>query len=159
MHLQLVERFQKICLDRKLTFSCAESCTGGMLSSLLTACPGASEYYIGGLVTYSNFAKSKFLNINEELLTIYGAVSPQVAKAMAENCRQIFGTALSASITGVAGPAADRLVKENGLIYLGIGGRNITLVKKIKLIGSRNEIRQQSCVKILESLIDFLSLV
>ena len=100
----LAERLQGICLGRGLTVALAESCTGGLVASTLTEVAGSSGYFLGGVVSYSNEAKTAFLDVPTATLDAHGAVSAQVAKAMAAGAHARFGASLAASITGVAGP-------------------------------------------------------
>lgn len=96
-----------LLLEKGLSFSAAESCTGGYIAKRITDLPGSSAVFKGGLVTYTNEAKSALLGIDPELIKTYGAVSKPVARAMAENCRRILGTDLAVSVTGLAGPEGD----------------------------------------------------
>ena len=100
----LAERLQGICLGRGLTVALAESCTGGLVAATITEVAGSSGYFLGGVVSYSNDAKAALLDVPAATLDAHGAVSAQVAKAMAAGAQARFGADLAASITGVAGP-------------------------------------------------------
>jgi len=106
--------------DRGLTFSAAESCTGGLIAKRMTDLSGASRVFRGGVVSYVNAVKSGVLGVSEELLEKYGAVSEPVAVAMAEGCRNICGSDLAVSVTGVAGPDRDDRGNSVGTVYVGL---------------------------------------
>lgn len=103
----------------KKTLAVAESCTGGLVSSLLTDVPGSSTYTFLNVVTYSNTAKQQLLNVPAELLETHGAVSPEVAKAMAKGIVRLSGCHYGLSLTGIAGPEGGSLSKPVGLVYVG----------------------------------------
>jgi nicotinamide-nucleotide amidase len=129
---------------RKLTLAAAESCSGGLLSDMLTAIPGSSEAFKGGVVCYSNTLKHKLLEVPMEVLEgegAPGAVSEETALLLAENLRRIAGTDYAVSITGVAGPAISE-GKPVGLVYIGIAGPNFeTNVQKLQFSGNRDTIK------------------
>src|SRR5262249_45268814 len=102
----------------------AESCTGGLIAHLITAIPGASGYYLGGVVSYSNLAKTSMLDVPRELIERHGAASPEVAEAMAAGARARFGSDIGISATGVAGPTGGTDEKPVGLVYLGLASSN-----------------------------------
>ncbi len=114
-----------LLLDRKLTLSVAESCTAGMLGALLTRTPGSSAYFMGGAITYSNWAKTDIVGVAPELLEKYGAVSGEVAKAMAVGAQKYWHSTHALSITGVAGPDGGTAEKPVGLFYLGFAAPGI----------------------------------
>lgn len=103
--------------EQKLTLSTCESVTGGMIASNLVIVPGASEVFFGGLITYTNYAKNKLANVDNKIISEYGAISKQAAKAMAEGTIKKLNTDISLSITGNAGPIADEN-KPVGLAYM-----------------------------------------
>jgi nicotinamide-nucleotide amidase len=102
------------------TIATAESCTGGLIAHMLTALAGVSPYYLGGVVSYANDAKRELLGVPQDLLENHGAVSPEVAAAMAEGVRKRLGTDLGVSATGVAGPTGGTVEKPVGLVFLGL---------------------------------------
>lgn len=102
------------------TLATAESCTGGLIAHLITKIPGISRCFLGGIVAYSNDAKVTLLEVPRELVAAHGAVSPEVAGAMAEGARRRFGADLAISATGVAGPSGGTLEKPVGLVYVGL---------------------------------------
>jgi len=104
------------------TLATAESCTGGLLGELVTSVPGSSRYYLGGLVTYSNALKTGLLAVPEQMLAEHGAVSAEVAEAMAAGARRVLGSDYAVSITGIAGPEGGTQNKPVGLVYIGLCG-------------------------------------
>jgi nicotinamide-nucleotide amidase len=118
---------------RSETISTAESCTGGLIARRLTDIPGSSSYFIQGYVTYSNEAKHRLLGIPRELIDRCGAVSAEVAEAMAVNCLRLAGTDYALSATGIAGPSGGTEIKPVGLVYLGLAGPAGVTVKELRL--------------------------
>ena len=119
-----VDSLEEVCLrllkDRGLTVGTAESCTGGLMAKLLTDLPGSSAVFRGGVVSYTNGVKAGLLGVPQDLLDRYGAVSPQVAEAMARGAKAALGCDIALSTTGVAGPDADDRGNPIGLVYLGL---------------------------------------
>ena len=109
---------------RNQTIVFAESCTGGLLSSSLTSISGSSEVFQGSIVSYSNELKNSLLNISEEKLTKYGAVSEEVCEAMAINVKEKLGADWAIAISGIAGPNGGNKEKPVGLVYISISGPN-----------------------------------
>ena len=128
--------------DRQLTIATAESCTGGLLGAALTQEPGSSEFYLGGVVSYSNSLKRGLLGVTEENLEKYGAVSEEVAKEMAKGIRSKAGSDLAISTTGIAGPDGASDQKPVGLVYIGLATPQGVQVEKIQLYGERESVRQ-----------------
>jgi nicotinamide-nucleotide amidase len=127
---KLEEVVAKLLIDRDMTISTAESCTGGLIASRLTDIPGASDYFERGIVSYSNGAKVELLNVDEETLQTNGAVSPEVAEQMATGIRQSCGTELGLAVTGIMGPTGATLNKPIGLVYIGLADEEKCLVKE-----------------------------
>jgi len=115
---------------KKLKISFAESCTGGLLSSVITSVNGSSKVFNLGLVTYSNQSKIKVLKVSKKIIRKYGAASEQVCKAMAKNVSKIGKTNMSVSVTGIAGPNGGTRKKPVGLVYVGIKKDNKISIKK-----------------------------
>ena len=115
---------------KKLKISFAESCTGGLLSSVITSVSGSSKVFNLGLVTYSNQSKIKVLKVSKKIIRKYGAASEQVCKAMAKNVSKIGKTNMSVSVTGIAGPRGGKKKKPVGLVYVGIKKDNKISIKK-----------------------------
>ena len=112
-----------------MTLSAAESCTGGMISSLITSVPGASEYYLGSVTSYAVAVKEKVLGVNPETVKEYGVVSSEVAAAMAEGVRRLTGSTYSVATTGLAGPGGDER-NPVGTVWIGMSGPNGTATLK-----------------------------
>jgi nicotinamide-nucleotide amidase len=110
----------RLLIDRKRTVATAESCTGGLIAKHLTDVPGSSTYFRQGYVTYANEAKVELLGVPQDLIAAHGAVSPEVAGAMATGCRQRAGTDYALSVTGIAGPTGGTPDKPVGLVYIGL---------------------------------------
>lgn len=133
------------------TIATAESCTGGLVASRLTDLSGASNYFKGGVVAYTNEIKKLILHVEAETLEKFGAVSSQTALEMATNVREIFSTTIGLSTTGVAGP----LTSENkpvGLVFIAIVGEDFSEVKEFHFIGSRTEIKFQAADEVFNLL-------
>ena len=122
----------KLLREKNMTFSAAESCTGGELAKRFTDMPGASAFFKGGVVTYTNEAKAKLLGIDPALIEEKGAVSYEVAKAMAENVRTLLGTDIGVGVTGLAGPDGDG-VHEVGTVFVSLAVEGETFVKELHL--------------------------
>jgi nicotinamide-nucleotide amidase len=118
---------------KRTTLATAESCTGGLIAHLVTAIPGVSAYYLGGVVSYANEAKIALLGVAGELLEKHGAVSPEVAAAMAEGIRARLGADLGLSTTGVAGPSGGTAEKPVGLVYIGLATASETRTRRLDI--------------------------
>ena len=140
-----VPSLESVCLEllkeRSLTVSVAESCTGGLLAQRLTDLPGASAAFKGGVVSYWSQVKHDVLNVPNDLLFQYGAVSEPVVRAMAEGVRTLTGSDLALAVTGVAGPDPDDRGNPVGLVYVSIAGQGETFVRVIHAAGPRARIR------------------
>ena len=122
----------KLLRKKNMTFSAAESCTGGDVAKRFTDMPGASSFFLGGVVTYTNGAKAKLLGIDRDMIEDIGAVSYEVAKEMAENVRRIIGTDIGVGVTGLAGPDGDG-VHEVGTVFVSMATAEQTWVKELHL--------------------------
>ena len=122
----------KLLREKGMTFSAAESCTGGELAKRFTDMPGASAFFKGGVVTYTNEAKAKLLGIDPALIEEKNAVSYEVAKAMAENVRALLGTDIGVGVTGLAGPDGDG-VHEVGTVFVSLAVEGETFVKELHM--------------------------
>jgi nicotinamide-nucleotide amidase len=126
----LEEVVARLLKERNLTISVAESCTGGLITNLLTNVPGSSEYLERGIISYSNAAKVELLKVNEDTLNEYGAVSQEVAIQMAEGMKAVSGTDIGVAVTGIMGPTGATPGKPIGLVYIGICNDTYCTAKK-----------------------------
>jgi len=126
---------------RNATLSVAESCTGGLVAERLTSVGGSSRYFIGGAVVYSNALKIAFADVPKDLIEVYGAVSEQVARALAEGIRKRCGTTLGLGITGVAGPTGGTAEKPVGLVFHALASESGTEVLQRNFPGDRQRVR------------------
>src|SRR5207237_8242495 len=131
----------------------AESSTGGMVRSRITEQPGSSAYFTGGVIAYSNAAKERELGVPGGLLESVGAVSREVAEAMAGGVRKRFGTTLAVAVTGIAGPDADGSAKPVGLTYIAVAVETRTSSREFKFTGDRASNRRQAADEALRMLI------
>jgi nicotinamide-nucleotide amidase len=142
---------------RKATLATAESLTGGALGDLISASPGASETYLGGMVTYATEVKTRVLGVRQATVEEYGVVSAECAREMAERVRDLIGTVWGVSTTGVAGPT-EQEGKPVGTVFVAVAGPDGTQHRQLDLDGDRAEIRQKACVSaaklVLEALVD-----
>jgi nicotinamide-nucleotide amidase len=143
--------------EKGWTLSIAESCTGGLICDLITNISGSSDYFMGGMVTYSNESKEKHLGIPLDYIKRHGAVSPQVAKKMAEGVRKAFGTNFGLSTTGVAGPTGGTKRSPLGRVFIGIASGRKTYVRQEDLKGSRREIKRKTAEISLEFFYEMLT--
>jgi len=147
---------EKVVLDRLVrtstTLSAAESCTGGLLSARLTDVPGASEAFLGAVVTYSNEAKEQMVDVPHEMLLEHGAVSEPVVRAMAEGARMQFGADWGLGITGIAGPSGGTADKPVGLVHWAVAGPEGSVSKHRVFPGDRAAIRLWSVHAVLDLL-------
>jgi nicotinamide-nucleotide amidase len=134
------------------TLAVAESCTGGLIAERLTEVPGSSKYFMEGVVTYSNEAKIRLLGIPPMIIDGYGAVSSQVAEAMAEGVRQTAGTDFGLAVTGIAGPDGGTLEKPVGLVFIALSDDVHTEHRKLMFPGDRHLIRWRSSQAALDLL-------
>lgn len=131
-----------LLLANKLTVTCAESCTGGMLSARLINVPGISEVYKSGVVTYSNKSKRRFLGVKKGTLQKHGAVSRQTAEEMAKGACQMLKSDVAAAVTGIAGPDGGTEEKPVGLVYIACCVKGKVTVKECRFSGNRRKIRE-----------------
>lgn len=137
---------------RKATVATAESCTAGLVGKRLTETAGSSSYYMGGVQSYSNDVKHRLLGVPQDMLDKYGAVSEQVAKAMAEGAKKVIGTDYGVSTTGIAGPGGGTATKPVGLVWFGVAGPKGTVAFRNDFIGDRESIRQSAAEQALQYL-------
>ena len=148
----------KKLIEKKISISVAESCTGGLLSSKIIAISGASAIFNMGLITYSNKAKIKLLKINKNIIKKFGAVSSQCCEEMVKNLCNISNSKINISITGIAGPKGGTKEKPVGLVYIGLKFGKKLLIKEKKFKSkNRNEIQKltvNEAFKMIEKIIE-----
>jgi nicotinamide-nucleotide amidase len=144
-------------LDRGMTVATAESCTGGLLAGRLTARAGSSAYVLGGVVAYADSAKEGVVGVDGELLATVGAVSPEVAVALAEGARARLGADVGVGITGIAGPGGGTVDKPVGTVHLCVAGPDGQLPRAVVLPGSRAAVRERSVTLAMQMLRETLT--
>ena len=153
----LAARLQELSLERRITVGTAESCTGGLIGHTLTSIAGSSAYYLGGVVSYSDDSKVRLLDVPPEVIERHGAVSAQVAVAMAEGARERLGCSYAVAVTGVAGPGGGTEAKPVGLTYVAAAGPHEHEVRRHQWAGDRAANKVQSAVAALELLLALLA--
>lgn len=153
---ELEEVVVDFLLEKRLTIATAESCTGGLLSSKLVQVSGVSTVFHNGFVTYANEAKTKWLGVDEKLLEKYGAVSEEVAIAMAKGVRVVSDANIGVGITGIAGPNGGTEEKPVGTVHIAVAYENDVFHKKLSLNGLRQKIRDYSALSALALLYEIL---
>lgn len=148
-------RLVALLKERELTITTAESLTGGRIAGAITAVPGSSAVFPGGVVSYCDRIKHGILQVPQDLLDTYGAVSEPVAKAMARGAARCMETDLALSATGLAGPEGDGR-HPVGTVYLGMYARGEVRCERRIFSGSREEVREQSVRRALEMALEWL---
>jgi len=148
--MELEKTIGNLLREKGYTLSIAESCTGGLICDRITNVSGSSGYFMGGMVTYSNESKAEHLGIPSAIIKRHGAVSPQVARRMAQGVRKALHTTFGLSTTGVAGPTGGTKRSPIGRVFIGISDGRRTCVKKLDLKGSRREIKKKATEKALQ---------
>ena len=154
--MRIEEEIGRLLRNKKLTLSVAESCTGGLISNLITNVAGSSDYFERGYVVYSNRSKIELLDVPEEIIKSYGAVSPHSAIAMAERVKRKSGTDIGLSVTGIAGPTGGTIEKPVGLVYIAVAGGKDTKCKEYRFKGERENIKSESALTALNYLKEYL---
>ena len=144
------EKLYLNCINKNLTITTAESCTGGMISSAIVHINGSSQIFTSSVIVYSNNMKSKLLNIPEDLIKKNGAVSEIVAFYMAKNLLKKLKSNLSIAVTGIAGPTGGSVDKPVGLVWIGIGTKEKIITNNYQFNGNRLEIRKKATHKSLK---------
>ena len=150
------DRLALLFRERGVTLALAESCTGGMIAARITAVPGSSAYFLAGNVTYSNEAKSRMLEVPAELIERHGAVSAEVARAMATGARRGAGSDLALSVTGIAGPDGGTPEKPVGTVYIALADASSCMVERYNFQGDRDVVRSLTCFTALDWLRKYL---
>jgi nicotinamide-nucleotide amidase len=149
---ELEEVVGSLLRQNQKTLSIAESCTGGLLGHRITNVPGSSDYFEQGVQTYSNDSKARILGVSPDVIIQHGAVSHEVAEAMAVGIREKWGSDYGLSITGIAGPEGGSPEKPVGLVYVGLSWAGGTKIVKNVFLGNREIIKSQSSQKALDIL-------
>jgi len=147
----LEEVVARALTENRATIAVAESCTGGLLAERLTNIPGSSSYFLGGVVCYSNELKSALVNVPAELIESKGAVSPEVALALAEGIRKTTGATIGVGVTGIAGPGGGTPEKPVGLVHIGIADERGPRERRFQFPGDRERIRMHASQTALDS--------
>lgn len=136
------------------TLATAESCTGGGIGEAITAVPGASEVYKGGIISYCNAVKRDILHVEEEILEKYGAVSAPVAEAMAIGARNALESDVAVSVTGLAGPSADEFGNPVGTVFVGYADERHVTSRHFLFAGDREQVRRQAIFAALKLILE-----
>jgi len=140
--VKLADDLAQRCRARRFRLATAESCTGGLIAACLTEVAGVSDIYVGGFVTYANEAKTRDLAVPEDMLKVHGAVSEEVARAMAEGALARTGAEVAVAVTGIAGPGGATPGKPVGLVHIAAGRKGMsTLGERHLFPGDRSAIR------------------
>jgi nicotinamide-nucleotide amidase len=146
----LAERVHRLLRQAGHTVATAESLTGGRLAASLTAAPGASDVYVGGVVTYATELKASLLGVSERIIAEHGVVSSACAQAMAAGVRTLTGATYGVATTGVAGPSSQE-GKPPGTVFVGIAGPDLVAAVALELNGRRGQIQDRTCREALTS--------
>jgi PncC family amidohydrolase len=150
----IADELGTMLIREHLTLSVAESCTGGLLGALITDRPGSSAYFLGGVIAYADEVKRDELNVPAALLTRHGAVSREVAIAMADGARARFASSLAISTTGIAGPDSDGSSKPVGLTYIAVASEVGRRCEEFRFTGDRWSNRRQAVAEALRILVE-----
>lgn len=153
---QLLNKTSERLRNLHVTIATAESCTGGLLSSLLTDISGSSEYFDRGFITYSNQAKHDLLGVPTPTISQHGAVSEETARAMAQGARDRSKVDYAIATTGIAGPTGGTPTKPVGLVYIAIATPTTVVVRRFQFSGTRLENKDSACTEALRLLNELL---
>ena len=151
-----LELLAYVLREKHLTLSLAESCTGGGIAASVTSMPGASEYFLGCAVTYSNDAKENVLGVSHDTLLAHGAVSEETAREMASGARRVFGSDVAASVTGIAGPGGATDEKPVGLVHIAVTDGRSFITSANKFSGDRQDVRDASAAAVIRDILRIL---
>jgi PncC family amidohydrolase len=147
---------QLLC-SKRWRIAVAESCTGGLLSHCITNIPGSSQYFLGGVITYANVTKEHLLGVSQSLLENHGAVSEEVAIAMATGCKKLFASEVALAITGIAGPTGGSKLKPPGSCYIALASPQDVICRSFCWQGNRLSNKQNAVDSALQMAIEYLS--
>ena len=152
-----IQLLHKKLINKKLTISVAESCTGGLLAHNLTKLANSSKYFQMGFTTYSNQSKIKILKVNKNIIKKYGAVSKECCKSMVQNLSKISKSKINVSITGIAGPGGASKNKPIGLVYIGIKKGKTLIVKENRFkSNNRNSIQKLTVREVIKIVLNLI---
>jgi PncC family amidohydrolase len=154
--MELEKKIGKLLREKGVTIATAESCTGGLIANRITDVSGASDYFEAGFVTYSNRAKTVFLAVPENVIKERGAVSPEVARLMADGVKKVTGAGIGLAVTGIAGPTGGTEEKPVGTVYIGISCGFGTFVRHFLFSGTRRKIKSRTSEAALTCVLDCL---
>ncbi|MFQ6117082.1 MAG: CinA family protein [Candidatus Bipolaricaulia bacterium] len=154
--IELATEIGGLLRAKRLTLATAESCTGGLLGDMITDVPGSSDYFVGGVISYSDEAKERLLGVRRETLMEEGAVSEETAREMARGARDLFHSDLALAITGIAGPGGGTEEKPVGLVYIALAAPGEELCERHVWQGDRGENKRRSAERALELLKEYL---
>ena len=146
-----------ILVDKGLTISVAESCTGGLIGGMITDVPGSSRYFLGGIIAYSNQSKIEILNVSSKTIEEHGAVSDQTVREMAWGAKRVFNSSLGLAVTGIAGPEGGSIEKPVGTVFIGLAAEDRIFTAGYRFHGTRGEIKQETARMALDYLRRYLN--
>ncbi len=150
----LADEVGRAMRDKGFTISVAESCTGGLLGNMITDVPGSSDYFLGGVISYSNDSKVSLLGVGEGVLRSKGAVSEEVAIQMASGVRSKFGATIGVGITGIAGPSGGTQSKPVGLVFIAVSAHDSSYCRRAVFDGGRASVKKQAAERALEMVLE-----
>ncbi|MFZ5649756.1 MAG: CinA family protein [Bacillota bacterium] len=154
--LKAEEEIGRLLAERGLSLGLAESCTGGIIASRITSVPGSSAYFAGCVVAYDNRVKERLLSVPDRELTLYGAVSGEVARFMAGGAKKALVTDIGLAVTGIAGPGGGTREKPVGLVYVTLDAPGVVITRELRLGGDRDQIRSATVEAALDMLRNYL---
>ncbi|MBR3880006.1 MAG: CinA family protein [Mailhella sp.] len=141
---------------REFTCATAESCTGGLIGAMLTAVPGSSEWYVGGVISYANSVKIGLLGVREADIETQGAVSAPVVRSMAQGACRATGADIACAVSGVAGPGGGTPEKPVGTVWIGWSLHGDTRARKFHFCGDRDEVRAQTVAEAVRGMLEWV---
>ena len=153
---KLLEDIGILLKKKGWTISSAESCTGGLIGHLLTSIPGSSDYFVGGVIAYSNGIKTDLLSVSPRTLKKFGAVSEETVREMAHGVKNLLKTNVGISTSGIAGPTGGTEKKPVGTVALGVDIPQKIITNIMHFKGKRNDIKEMAAMKVLEMLKNLL---
>jgi nicotinamide-nucleotide amidase len=145
-----------ILKERKLTLSTAESCTGGLIAKKITDVPGSSEIFTGGVVSYSNEMKMKWLGVQQDTLERYGAVSEQTVREMLIGIKRETTSDIAVAVSGIAGPSGGTFEKPVGTVFIGVSFGDKMVIEKHHFKGIRQKVREESAEQAREMILKLI---